>query len=712
MGHEVPIAGDPRRGPRALARLAAALLLWLVAASGCGKYDGDFDFDSDGSVDSTTESEAPGVDGVAAFTDNVHPLLETHCGECHAGAGPGTPHIAHGDPSTAYRAVVNNQKVNLAAPANSRLVRRLSADFHHCWSDCDGDAAQMEAAIVAWAEAVNFATGTTQSEGAIESVTASLAEGFEDQGDERYDGTLIALWEFKEGSGQTAFDTSGVGQPLHLSLQGEVRWLSSYGIEVREGSARGTRSASKKLYDRIADPSGGTQQYSVEAWVVPASVDLEGPARIASYSDGTGRRNFTLGQVLYSYDFRNRSLAAEIDSNGTPSLQTYDVDRDLQPTLQHTVMTYDQFRGRRIYVNGRWTDDVDEQGPGRLWNWDDNQIFILGNETSDNRPWLGQLRLVAVYDHALTEEQILQNFNAGVGKRLVLRFDVSDWTGSGGYIEFVVSELDDYSYLFCEPTLVTPNPNGVRVANLRILVNGQIAVSGQAFNTIDAIVTQTRQRLSNQCSVISKDQGATLDQFAVDFEYLGRWENPIVFEIPEVPPDDSIADPLPVEGLRDFARINDTMASLTGVDPNDPEVADTFFELQQQLPPGYDLRAFSSSQQVGIAKLALEYCDALVETPGVRQAFFGPDFDFDAAVPTAFADQTRRNWIIDPLVDGMVGISLASQPGPAELQPVLDGLIDELTAGCDATTCGPDRTRAVVKASCAAVLSSAAISVH
>ena len=38
-------------------------------------------------------------------------------------------------------------------------------------------------------------------------------------------------------------------------------------------------------------------EYSIEAWVVPANVTQEGPARIISYSAGDSNRNFTLGHA-------------------------------------------------------------------------------------------------------------------------------------------------------------------------------------------------------------------------------------------------------------------------------------------------------------------------------------------------------------------------------------------------------------------------------
>ena len=40
---------------------------------------------------------------------------------------------------------------------------------------------------------------------------------------------------------------------------------------------------------------------------------------------------------------------------------------------------------------------------------DPNHTFVLGNEPSNDRLWLGKLQLVAVYNLALTQGQIEQN---------------------------------------------------------------------------------------------------------------------------------------------------------------------------------------------------------------------------------------------------------------------------------------------------------------
>ncbi len=702
--------------------LTRALLLLgsLSLGTACGEFGGGGGGGGGGGFSGGGASASLGGGGssasteerIAAFSATTYPILRDYCTDCHAGSGPGTPHIANADPAVAYAAVVDNQKANLSTPETSRLVRRLVTDFHHCWSNCVMDGAEMQASIAAWAAAIDFGSGGTQVDGIVSS-SLTFDDGFEDEGQERYTGNVIALYEFKEGEGEMAMDTSGVSPAMNLEISGEVEWMPNYGLHFADGRAMASASSSRKLYDRLADPDGGSQQYSVEAWLAPDNIEQEGPARMVTYSNGTQERNFTLGQNQYNFNFRNRNINNDVNGNGQPALETPDAEQDLQAALQHVVITYDQYRGRRIYVNGDYTDDGDPVDPMRLWNWDSSHRFAVGNETSNNRDWEGQARLVAVYEVALSEAQIVQNYNAGIGKRVVFRFDVSQWI-SGAYVEMLVSELDAGSYLFCAPTFVSPGVTNARLANMRILVNGQAPVSGQAFVNVDAVMTSTRQEISQQCSVIPKDAGPMTDIFTLEFEYLGGFENPIVQPPPGTPPPRVFGGPMPDEGVRSFARINETMASVTGVSPNNGAVRATFDELTQQLPGTTDVRTFSSAHQVAMAKLSLEYCDQLVETNGLRNAFFDttPQFAFGQPPTVALATPADRDLLFDPLVDGILGVNVANQPSRAEVRPILDALVDQLLVECATEACGADKTRTVAKATCAAVLSNAAVSMH
>jgi concanavalin A-like lectin/glucanase superfamily protein len=698
-----------------LDRLRSAILLVCASLSfACGEWSGSSSNNNTAQSDPFLNLSAP-AGGLDAFSTTVYPLLRQYCVACHEGAGPGSPHFANPNVSTAYQAVTTQGKVNLSNPPSSRLVVKLSSLAHNCWSNCAENGATMAAAIQAWADAVNYGSGGVSVDGALSSNSQSLGDGVIDTGGERYRGNLLALWEFKEGSGTVAHDTSGNPAPIDLTLRDQVTWMSSWGVDLEAGSLVASTAASRKLYDQIANPAAGTQQYTIEAWVTPDNIDqgADTVARIVTYSPGQGQTNFMLGQSEYRYNARTRTTSPDaLDSgaNGLPALQTSDADRDAQDRLQHVVVTYDQFRGRRIYVDGHFTADNDPAMPGRFWNWDPTFRLALGAEPNRGAPWKGQIRLLALYQQALTDTQIMQNYEAGVGQRLLLRFDISQWMGAGSAIEFIVTDYDSYSYLFCQPTFRSPNPNGGRIANIQIAVNGQIASSGQGFSTIDTVASGSKQELTRQCAVIPKGaNGPAGDQFALVFEHLGGYQNVVVQD--NVPPAPIPLDPEPraVNGIRNFARVNASFAALTGQSPSVAQ--STFTEIEQQLPPGYDVRSFVSSQQVAIAKIALDYCSAMIDGPN-RAAIF-PGFDFNAAPTAAFATAAQRDLVFNPLFDHMVGDNLAMQPTRAEVRAALDTMTDKLLASCASPgSCGAARTTAMVKGACAAVMSSAAVTIH
>ena len=708
-------------GRGASLRRAFLILVLALGVAGCGDYGGS---DTDTSVLGNGNPGGGGAPGglsvaeqVTAFESTVYPLVDQYCVDCHGGSGPGAPQIAHPDVATAWSAVVDSQKVNFSDPSASRLVRRLAVDFHFCWSDCATNASEMLAQIVAWQAAIEAAGGTTGGVdvNGLQSVTRMLSNGVEEVGAERFDTGIIARWDFKEQTGNTAMDTSGVAPAIDLTLEGPSL-MSAYGIDVSEGRAIGSAVASRKLYDRLADQNTGTQAYSVEMWVSNLNTTQDGPARI----------NFMLGQLQYQYIVRNRAYTQESNGNGGPDLETYDVDQDAQATLQHVVITYDQLSGRKIFVDGQWTEDADPIAAGRLWSWASNHRLVMGNDVSNDRQWLGQIRFVAIYDRPMTPAAIRQNYEAGIGKRITLFFDVSQWTGGTSRIEFSVTELDRYSYLFCSPTFVTDSAAAIRIQNMRISLNGIIPVSGQGFVNMNALVTGSRTLLSRQCTIVGGLVDADTDVFQIHFEQLGIFQDPVATPTPPTPGVEDFGDAQPTLGVRNFARVNASIAALTTVDPENANVETTYEELVQQLPSGPDLRSFVSANQVGVAKLGVEYCNVLVgdETAGsqtLRNQFFNTagSFGWNQPPATAFANPADVDMITNPLLDKIVGAGLrgtvGGQPARDQVEALLDQLIVDLSATCGGAgqpVCDGVYTKSIVKGLCTSVVSSGAVQIH
>ena len=646
------------------------------------------------------------------FESLLHqPLLAPYCSQCHSesAATPQQPYFASANVDVAYDAA--RGKINLDEPANSRLVIRLRDEGHNCWSDCADNAAQMQAAIQAFSDGIAL---TEVNPDLVVSHALSLPDGIVASSGGRIESNVIALYEFQTGDGLIAFDTSGVDPALHLNLLGDVSWVGSWGIRLDGGKAQGSTSNSRKLYDLIT----ATGEYSVEAWVVPDNVSQDGPARIVSYSGGADVRNFTLGQTLYNYDFLNRSSVT--DANGQPALSTPDASEVLQATLQHVVVTYHPVDGRDIYVNGTLIVDNDPLGGGALTDWDNTYALVLGQETSGEDIWRGTVRLLAIHNRALTLEQVQTNFDAGVGQKFFLLFGVSHLIDvPEAYVVMQVEQFDNYSYLFNSPFFVSLDanaaPNDIALQGIRIGINGQEAVVGQAFANIDvtlggeAYQAGSGQPLSTLGAVLELQQGSDLDQFFLSFDRLGdatyARSAPAIIPTPEPPP-------LPAQpdiGVRTFEEINATLAHATEIPVT--RVADIYQAVQQQLPPVEQFEGFLAAHQAGVMQLAVAYCTELVGDTDARAAYF-PGFDFGAAPALAF-DATGRQNIVDPLLAHLAAhqfdyegtdVSLTTQPDPIDVAAILDELIDSMAGGAD--------TETTVIATCAATLGSAAMLVQ
>ncbi|MGI9324731.1 MAG: LamG domain-containing protein [Pseudomonadales bacterium] len=691
---------------------------WLTDDDACAdiiqSYIENWAGDSLGGSGKTVQLIAPPIqdagesknfpDTSALFASTVYPLLNQYCSNCHSdtAAVAQSPYFASSDIEVAYEAA--QARIDLDSPANSRFVLRLGNEFHNCWTNsCANDSQTMLTEITAMSDAI---TPDVVDPQLVISKALKLTDGIISSAGGRFESNVIALYEFKTGSGNTVFDTSGVEPSLNMTLSGTYNWVGGWGVAFTDGKAQGSTTASKKLHDLIKS----TNEYAVEAWVVPGNVTQDGPSRIVSYAGSSTTRNFMLGQTLYAYDSFNRS--SETDENGEPQLSTAAEDEDLQASLQHVVVNYDPTNGRRIYVNGQFTDDLDTVAGGLLSEWDDTYALAIASEVDNETRWAGTVRMLAIHNRSLSQEQVQQNFDVGVGERYFLLFNVSEHVNiADAYVVFEVSQFDNYSYLFDEPFFIalddTVSPDAIPIQGVRIGLNGRELTVGQAYATLDATINSATydveglQRLSDLGTVIQLDKGPTLDEFFLTFERLGDAENVFVEASPPPPATPADEPRGPAQGVRDFAEVNATMSRLTGVPTTVTGVATTYGLVKQAMPVNTNIGGFVSSQQMGITQLAIQYCAALIDDTSARAAYF-PGLNFSAAPATAYADPSL---LIDPLFDRMIGTGIATQPAQAALDTEINDLITRLSA-CGGS-CEPDRTERIAKGACAAVLGSA-----
>jgi hypothetical protein len=657
----------------------------------------------------------------AAFTDfqnTVYTLTSQHCVRCHSTtADPSVEQSPyHADPSLAIAYPAAIPKIDFTGCAgagginsgtcgtNSRLYQRLLTDNHNCWDNCASNAAQMLAQIQAFAAML---TPANIDPSLVVSKALSLTQGTIASGASRYDADTIAKYEFQSVVNNTTFDTSGIDPSADLTISGNVTLAGGWGINVGAGGkAQATTQASQKIYNFIQ----ATGEFSVEAWVAPALVAVD-KSYMVSYSGGDNTRNFTLGQTNQDYDFMLRDSNTAL--TGLPQLQTPNAALVLQASLQHVVLTYDAVNGRQIYVNGVAAGPPDPQKGGTISNWDSSFALVLGNEVSGDRSWQGLIKFVAIHSRAMSATQVLQNFNAGVGERYYLLFDVSSVLAlSQAYMMFTVSQYDSFSYLFNQPTFIsldpTVTPGNIPVQGIRIGINGTVPQVGQAYIPLNTAITAANytpqgEILSSIGTVIALQSGPQTDQFFLTFDKLGTHSNVIVEAIPSTPapaPGPVVAD----IGVKSFAQVNATLSALTGVPTSDPNANATYLAVQQQLPPTPTLEGFSSANQVGIAQLAIQYCNIMVNNPTYLSKVL-PGVTLSAGL---FATPAGIDSVTGPLAARVLGTGLHSQPAASTMTGPTGELDSLITTLCSTTACTTAaRVQAVTAAACATAFGSA-----
>lgn len=611
------------------------------------------------------------------YAATIWPLVRdaggANCMSCHAEdtAERQQPYFASRNQDTAYRAA--RTLIDLNDGSASRFIQRMRED-HNTWSDPAGSLDPRAYSIQEMTRVVNAFVGDIEPEAVdpalVVSDATSLPNGVVASAGGRIESDVIALYQFKQGAGSVAFDTSGVDPSLNLNLGAGVEWVGSWGISIADnGKAQGDTTSSKKLNDLIRL----TGEYSIETWVIPANVTQE-EKRIVTYSGGTETRNFALNQTIYDYDFLARS--ENTDADGQPLLNTPSAEEILQSTLQHVVATFDPTEGRKIYVNGELSaQDNDASLVGSIANWNDTFVLAVGNEVDNANGWNGTVRLLAIHNRVLEPEQVIANFDAGVGQKYFLLFGVSELVGMPeAYVVFSVEVYDNYSYLFASPFFISLDsdavPSGdINIRGMRIGINGKESAVSQAFANIDVTINAENYNAATGVplstnptgTLIALEDGQESDLFFLSFDAVGDR----VFERPGdpdgIPSAPVAAATQPDIGVRLFDEIFQNMSAITTVPA--ATIYDYYLsEIRRSLPGASSADGFLASQQAAVTQLSLAYCTELISNTSLRGAYFG---DFGTLSTAA-----ERNALIDPLLAKM----LISDDGGLTAHPDADSI--------------------------------------
>lgn len=192
--------------------------------------------------------------------------------------------------------------------------------------------------------------------------------------------------------------------PYNINSNGAVWMLDEKRVDFQKSGLVGSASSPIGLHQKLVSGSGLT----IEAWLTTARLNQIGPARIVSYSQDPYFRNFTLGQQDDGLIFRLRTTKTDLNGN---SSEITVPGTFLPGKRQYIVVTYD-FSHYRVYVDGQLRSSL--QGPGGTFsNWDPDYQLLIGNEKTGNRPWIGSVEGLMIYDRPVSMGEVARTYESG-----------------------------------------------------------------------------------------------------------------------------------------------------------------------------------------------------------------------------------------------------------------------------------------------------------
>lgn len=219
---------------------------------------------------------------------------------------------------------------------------------------------------------------------------------------------LVSYWDFDEGSGTTAFDKVNNYDLLAASnAGGTYNWdqvLPTDGVITNTAQIGFFTSAANSAI--VGSAMQSTNELTIETCIRVSDPNQSGPARLVTYSRNTTNRNFTFGTQAGVYVFRLRTNDPGNTNNGLPNII---LGAPVVPNVdEYLSITRDASGVINFYKNGVFVSTHNR--PGNFSNWDLSHGLGILNEFTLNRQTNGQMNYLAIYNTALTADQIAENY--------------------------------------------------------------------------------------------------------------------------------------------------------------------------------------------------------------------------------------------------------------------------------------------------------------
>ena len=228
---------------------------------------------------------------------------------------------------------------------------------------------------------------------------------------------LQALYSFEAVAGNVIRDASGQ-TPIDLAVYTpDLVSLENGALVTQAEAAIATAPLdavqplpAPRPVQRLIQSGQVNQAISLILWFKPGNISQEGPARLITLSSGASERNFLLGQQKDRYVARLRTTLT--DDNGLVRDKNLLESPSRSVRLEPTCLVFTYFSSSADQPNAHLYIDGQEVAStaigGDLSNWETFELAIANEFKDPDRSWQGEFYRVAVYNQALTPEQVRQ----------------------------------------------------------------------------------------------------------------------------------------------------------------------------------------------------------------------------------------------------------------------------------------------------------------
>jgi hypothetical protein len=217
--------------------------------------------------------------------------------------------------------------------------------------------------------------------------------------DQRVHAGLLAYYPFTDGAGSVVREAAGAiaGSPPDLYI-GQVN---------NKKVIATAKASSNPIVERLK----ATGAFTLELWATPGDIsgDAQRAARLVTISADNSTRDVTIQQGELStaapnfYIARARKNTAKEDMTVTSGAGSAKLNR------QHIIYTFDKARAI-LYIDGV---AVSVTAAADLSSWDSSYQLVVASEPDGSRAWRGTIHMLAIYERALTAEEVTTNRLAG-----------------------------------------------------------------------------------------------------------------------------------------------------------------------------------------------------------------------------------------------------------------------------------------------------------